>query len=81
VGLYQFSGPTAVGGLVHHEHYNINDNTTIRFILVDDAINHRAEQGFRKGWLMFVGMSPDYRNNLDIANAVPMFGKFVLEPY
>ncbi|KAM0889518.1 hypothetical protein ACQ4PT_027648 [Festuca glaucescens] len=76
VGLYQFSGPTAVSALIQHGEYNINDNMTVRFIPVDHAVNHRAEQGFRKGWLMFVGMNPDYRNDLDIANAVSTFGKF-----
>ncbi|KAM0912257.1 hypothetical protein ACQ4PT_012946 [Festuca glaucescens] len=77
VGLYQFSGPTAVSALVQHGEYNINANTTVRFVPVDRARNHRAEQGFRKGWLMFVGMHPDYRNDLDIANAVSTFGKFL----
>ncbi|KAM0893140.1 hypothetical protein ACQ4PT_025312 [Festuca glaucescens] len=46
-------------------------------IPIADQVNHRAEQGFRKGWLMFVGMNPDYRNDLDIANAVSTFGKFL----
>jgi hypothetical protein len=77
VGLYQFSGPTAVSALVQHGEYNINANTTVRFVPVDRALNHRAEQGFRKGWLMFVGMHPDYRNDLDIANVVSTFGKFL----
>ncbi|KAM0900535.1 hypothetical protein ACQ4PT_020580 [Festuca glaucescens] len=77
VGLHQFSGPTTVSSLVHHGHYKINNNTTVKFIHVDDAINHRAEQGFRKGWLMFVGMNPDYRKELDIANAVSTFCKFL----
>jgi hypothetical protein len=43
---------------------------------VDDvAENHRAVHGFRRGWLMFLGIPPDYRNDLDIANAVSTFGR------
>jgi hypothetical protein len=66
-----------VSALIQHGEYNINANATVRFIHVDRAVNHRAKQGFRKGWLMFVGMHPDYRNDLDIANDVSTFGKFL----
>ncbi|KAK1668231.1 hypothetical protein QYE76_056390 [Lolium multiflorum] len=49
----------------------------IRFMHVGEAPqNHRAALGFRRGWLMFLGMHPDYRNDLDIANAVGTFGQY-----
>jgi hypothetical protein len=51
-------------------------NHTVRFIHVDDAVNHRVSLGFRTGWLMILGIPPDYRNGLHIANAVSAFGKF-----
>jgi hypothetical protein len=38
--------------------------------------NFRSVQGFRTGWLMFLGIPPAYRNDYDIANAVSTFGKF-----
>jgi hypothetical protein len=49
----------------------------VRFINPDEAPeNSRLVQGYGKGWLMFLGILPDYRNNYDIANAVSTFGKF-----
>jgi hypothetical protein len=74
VGLYQFSGPTAVNALIRHGEYNINANTTVRFIPVDRAINHRAEQGFRKGWLMFVGMHQTIETILTLPMLYPPLG-------
>jgi hypothetical protein len=38
--------------------------------------NHRAAIGFRRGWLMFLGVHPDYRNDFDIAQAVATFGQY-----
>ncbi|KAM0867046.1 hypothetical protein ACQ4PT_042252 [Festuca glaucescens] len=75
-GLYKLSSPNAVNALVNHGHFQVQNNF-VRFLRADDAEqNHRASQGFRKGWLMMLGIHPDYRNDLDIANAVSTFGKF-----
>jgi hypothetical protein len=47
-----------------------------RFVHHDDKDNHRAVQGFRQGWLMFLSIPLDYRIDFDIANAIATFGKF-----
>jgi hypothetical protein len=76
VGLFQLNGPNSVNALVQHGLYQLQ-NRELRFLHVGEAPqNHRAAVGFRRGWLMFLGMHPDYRNNLDIANAVSTFGQF-----
>jgi hypothetical protein len=70
------SSANSVNALVQHGHYQVQDRF-VRFVHADDAEqNHRATLGFRKGWLMFLGIPPDYRNNLDIANAISTFGQF-----
>jgi hypothetical protein len=75
-GLFQLSSPNAVNALVQHGHYQLL-NRFVRFVRADDAPqNHRAALGFRKGWLMFLGTPPDYRNDFDISSAVSTFGKF-----
>ncbi|KAM0884997.1 hypothetical protein ACQ4PT_030635 [Festuca glaucescens] len=75
-GLFQLSSPNAVNALVQHGHYQLL-NRFVRFIRADDAPqNHRAALGYRKGWLMFLGTPPDYRNDFDISSAVSTFGKF-----
>jgi hypothetical protein len=79
VGLFQMSGPNAANALVQHGPYPLSPlhlNRSVRFIHADDAVNHRASQCFRNGWLMLLGILPDYRNGLHIANAVSSFGKF-----
>jgi hypothetical protein len=79
VGLFQMSGANAANALVQHGPYPLPPlhlNRSVRFIHADDAVNHRASQGFRNGWLMLLGIPPDYRNGLHIANAVSSFGKF-----
>jgi hypothetical protein len=79
VGLYQFSGPNAVNALVQHGPYPLpplHHNRSVRFVHVNDAINHRATQGFRTDWLMILGIPPDYHNDVHIANAISSFGKF-----
>ncbi|KAM0910334.1 hypothetical protein ACQ4PT_014228 [Festuca glaucescens] len=76
VGLFQMSSPNSVNALVQHGQFQIQ-NRMLRFLHVGESPkNHRAAVGFRRGWLMFVGMHPDYRNNLDIANAVSTFGQY-----
>jgi hypothetical protein len=79
VGLYQFSRPNAVNALVQHGPYPLpplHHNRLVRFVHVNDAINHRATQGFRTDWLMILGIPPDYHNDVHIANAISSFGKF-----
>jgi hypothetical protein len=76
VGMYEISSPNSVNALVQHGEYQIQ-NRSLRFLHVGEAPqNHRATLGFRRGWLMFLGVHPDYRNNLDIANAVSTFGQY-----
>jgi hypothetical protein len=72
-GLYQLSGPNVVNALVQHGPFN---HHTVRFIMADEARNHRAAFGYRKGWLMFLGVPLEYHNSFDIANAVSTFGKY-----
>ncbi|KAM0894957.1 hypothetical protein ACQ4PT_024153 [Festuca glaucescens] len=75
-GMFELSSPNSVNALVQHGQYQIQ-NRTLRFLHVGDAPqNHRAVLGFRRGWLMFLGVHLDYRNNLDIANAVSTFGQY-----
>ncbi|KAM0865930.1 hypothetical protein ACQ4PT_042941 [Festuca glaucescens] len=75
-GLFELSSPNSVNALVQHGQYQIQ-NRTLRFLHVGDAPqNHRAALGFCRGWLMFLGVHPDYRNNLDIANVVSTFGQY-----
>jgi hypothetical protein len=79
VGLYQFSGPNAVNALVQHGPYPLpplHHNRSVRFVHVNDAINHRATQGFCTGWLMILGIPSDYHNDVHIANTISAFGKF-----
>jgi hypothetical protein len=79
VGLFQMSGPNATNALVQHGPYPLPPlhlNRSVHFIHADDAVNHRASQGFRNGWLMLLGIPPDYRNGLHIANAISSFRKF-----
>jgi hypothetical protein len=79
VEMFQMRGPNAVNVLVQHGPYPLPPlhlNRVVCFIHVDDAVNHRATQGFRNVWLMLLGILPDYRNGLHIANAVSAFSKF-----
>jgi hypothetical protein len=78
VGIFQLNSPNAAYALVQHGQYQLHQaNRFVHFQFADDAEqNHKAVQGFRKGWLMFLGIPPDYRNDLDIASAVSTFGKF-----
>ncbi|KAM0824264.1 hypothetical protein ACQ4PT_070311 [Festuca glaucescens] len=76
VGLYQMSSPNSVNALVQHGQFQIQ-NRLLSFVHVGEAPqNHRATLGFRRGWLMFLGVHPDYRNDYDIANVVATFGQY-----
>jgi hypothetical protein len=77
LGLYQISSPNSREALVQHGQFQLEHNRFVRFINPDNALEYvRSVQGFRKGWLMFLGIPLDYRNDYDIANAVSTFGKF-----
>jgi hypothetical protein len=76
VGLFQLNGPNSKHALVEHGHFQLQPNVLVRFIDPADAENHRAVQGYRRGWLMFLGVPPDFRNDLDITNAVSTFGQY-----
>jgi hypothetical protein len=76
MGLYEMSSPNSVNALVQHGQYQIQ-NRLLRFVHVGEAPqNHRAALGFRRGWLMFLGVHPAYRNDFDIAQAVATFGQY-----
>jgi hypothetical protein len=57
VGLFQLNSPNAASALVQHGQFQLPQaNRFVRFFHADDAeVNHRAVQGFRRGWLMFLG--------------------------
>jgi hypothetical protein len=60
VGLFQLSGPNSRHALVQHGPFHLQNNVWVRFVNHDEAPqNHRAAQGFRHGWLMFLGIHPD----------------------
>jgi hypothetical protein len=66
----------SVNALVQHGDYQIQGRL-VWFVRTDLAEqNHRAALGFIRGWLMFLGMQPDYRNDTDIANVVAAFGQY-----
>ncbi|KAK1662872.1 hypothetical protein QYE76_051031 [Lolium multiflorum] len=75
VGLFEMSSPNSASALVQHGQFQLH-NRSLRFLHVDETQNHRAILGCRRGWLMFLGVNPDYRNDLDIANVVATFGQF-----
>jgi hypothetical protein len=62
--------------LVRHGAFQIQQDVFVRFINPSNAENHRAIQGFHNGWLMFLGVLPNYPNNLDISNTISIFGKY-----
>ncbi|KAM0857545.1 hypothetical protein ACQ4PT_048398 [Festuca glaucescens] len=76
LGFYRLRSPAARFALVDHGPYEIAPDVFVRFVNHDDRDNHRAVQGYRRGWLMFLGVHLDYRNEYDIANAVATFGKY-----
>ena len=76
VGLFRMHNAMARHALVQHPPFQLQDNVFVRFMDLNDGPNHRAALGFRRGWLMFLGIPPDYRNDTDLSNAVSTFGKF-----
>jgi hypothetical protein len=63
--------------LVQHPLCQMDERVFVRFVKHDESGNHRGVQGFRRGWLMFLGIHQDFRNDFDISNAVASFGKYI----
>jgi hypothetical protein len=62
--------------LVDHGPYEIAPDIFAQFVNHDVRDNHSVVQGYILGWLMFLGVHLDYRNECDIANEVASFGKY-----
>ena len=76
LGLVQMRSPAACSALINHEPFEIQNNQFVRFARVAVGDYHRGVNGFRTGWLMFLGVHPDFRNDFDISNAVATFEKY-----
>ena len=76
IGLYQLRNAHARQTLVQHGPYQMKPNLSVRFVNHDEGDHHRVVLGFRRGWIMFIGIPSDYRNDIDIANAMASFGQF-----
>jgi hypothetical protein len=76
VTLFHLNGTRSKHALVQHGHFQLHANLLVRFIDPADVENHRVAQGFCHAWLMFLGVLPDYHNDLDITNAVSTFGHY-----
>jgi hypothetical protein len=76
LGFFRLRSPAARAALVAHVPYQLQNGVFVRFVNHDDRDNHRAVQGFRSGWLMFLAIPLDFRNEYDISNAIATFGRF-----
>jgi hypothetical protein len=76
LGFLCLRSAVAQAALLDHGPFQLQDGVFVYFIPHDDRDNHRAMQGFCNGWLMFLGLPLDYRNEYDIASAVGTFGKY-----
>jgi hypothetical protein len=77
VGMFQLRSAASCYALVQHGPYELHQDLFVRFVMHDDRSQiHRSTQGFRRGWLRFLGIPLDYRNDQDIANVVSTFGRF-----
>ncbi|KAM0881896.1 hypothetical protein ACQ4PT_032653 [Festuca glaucescens] len=77
VGLLEMRSSATRQILVQHPLRQIDEGVFVRFVNHDESGNHRGVQGFRRGWLMFLGIHQDFRNDFDISNVVASFGKFI----
>ncbi|KAK1669893.1 hypothetical protein QYE76_058052 [Lolium multiflorum] len=77
LAFYRLRSPAATAALVNHVPYQIQQGFFVRFLNHDDRDNHRAVQGFRNGWLMFLSIPLDFRTDYDLANAISSFGKLL----
>jgi len=77
VRLFVLHSQAARPALIDHAPYQLQNGNFVRFLAHDDRQNHRVKVGLSTGWLMFLGLPLDYRNDYDIANAIGTFGKFM----
>ena len=76
VGLFRFNSPFAQQALVDHPLCALGNDKFVRFVPHDEGINYRAIQGFRRGWVMIVGIPLDYKRTQFISDAISTFGRF-----
>ena len=76
VGLFRFRSALARQALVDHPPFNLGNDRFVRFIPHDEGINYRATQGFRRGWVMLLGVPLDYRRSQYFADVISTFGRF-----
>ena len=77
VGLFQVRDPSVRYTLVQHAPFPLGNDRFVRFMKHDEGENFKGTHGFRKGWLMFIGIPLDYRTTEYISLAVGTFGKFI----
>ena len=77
VGLFQVRDPSVRYTLVQHAPFPLGNDRFVRFMKHDEGENFKGTHGFRKGWLMFIGIPLDYRTTEYISQAVGTFGKFI----
>ena len=76
VGLFRFRSALARQALVDHPPFNLGNDRFVRFIPHDEGVNYRATQGFRRGWIMLLGVPLDYRRPRYLADVISTFGRF-----
>ena len=76
VGLFCFRSAVFRQVMVDHPPFDLGNDRFVRFIPHDEGINYRAAQGFRRGWIMLLGVPLDYHRPQYIADVVSTFGRF-----
>ena len=74
--LFRFRSALARQALVDHRPYDLGNDRFVRFVLHDEGVNYRATQGFRRGWIMMLGVPLDYRCTQYIAEVISTFVRF-----
>ena len=76
VGLFRFRSAISIQIMVDHPPFDFGNDRFVRFIPHDEGINYRAAQGFRRGWVMLLGIPLDYRRQQYIEDVISTFGRF-----
>jgi hypothetical protein len=81
VRIFKLRSAASRFALVQHGRYGINHelhpDVFVRFVNHDDRVQiHRSDQGFRNGWLMFLGVPLDYRNEQDLVMLLQPLASF-----
>jgi hypothetical protein len=76
VGLYQMRSPVARAALVDHPPRDFGPHHFIRFENHNEGPGYRVHQGAHNGWIMFIGVPLDFRNDGCIREAVNTFGDY-----